>query len=373
MKYLFQTIFILTLILTSTGCQQSPEPLPILRIGHAPHDHHSALYIAAMNPDYFKKHGGIFLKEIVFRKEYTLISDSRPLARVIIDSSTGGKELIRKLSEEYFDIAFGGFPAMLYFIDHGNPIKIMTPIMAEGAGLVVRNDLPVNNWTEFVDYVRQQESPLRIGYKVAVSVQNLIFEKALRTEQIPYSKQLDDAQAKITVVNLHGAKNLIPAITNGLIDGFVIMQPYLALAEEKGAGKVIAMLSDMPPEGKWQGNPCCALAGNESYLQTQPEAAESLLILLMRANQFINDQPQDSARQISRWLNLSVTVVAKSLPTIQFSTDFSYSWQRGVNSWVESMIASGKLTNKVKKAHQQGRLEELIYDRKLHDKAKRAL
>ena len=373
MKYLFQTLFLLTAILASAACQKSSEPLPLLRIGHAPHDHHSALYIAAMNPVYFKEHGGIYLKETVFRKEYTLISGDRPLARVLIDSSTGGKELIRKLSEEYFDISFGGFPAMLYFIDQGSPIKIIAPVMAEGAGLVVRNDLPVNNWAEFVQYVHKQERPLKIGYKIAISVQNLIFEQALRETHIPYATKLDDAQAKIVVLNLHGAKNVIPAITDGLIDGFVIMQPFLALAEEKGAGKIIAMLSDMPPEGKWQGHPCCALAGNENYLRAQPEVTESMLTLLMLASRFINDQPRKSAEQIGCWLDVPTSVEEKSLPSIQFSTDFSDSWSRGVDFWVESMIKSGNLTNKIKEAYQQGNLEELIYNQGLHDSARRAL
>ncbi len=372
-KYILQTLFILTILLVSAACQQSAEPLPLLRIGHAPHDHHSALYIAAMNSDYFKEHGGIFLKETVFRKEYTLIAADRPIARVLIDSSTGGKELVRKLSEEYFDISFGGFPAMLHSIDQDNPIKILAPMMTEGAGLVVRNDLPVSSWTEFVEYVRKLEQPIKIGYKMAVSAQNLIFEQALRDTQIPYAKKLDNTQAKIIVLNLHGSKNLIPALTGGLVDGFVIMQPFLALAEEKGAGKVVAMLRDLPPHGKWQGHPCCALAGNEHYLQAQPEVAEAMLTLLMRATRFINEQPQQSAEQIGRWLDLPTSVEEKSLPTIQFSTDFSESWQRGVDFWVLSMIESGKLNNKVKVTYQQGGFDELISNRELYDRARSAL
>lgn len=373
MKYLSLALLLVAAILTSIACQKSSDPLPLLRIGHAPHDHHSALYIAAMNPEYFKEHGGIYLKESIFRKEYTLMSGDRFLARVILESSTGGKELIRKLTEEYFDISLGSFPAMLHFIDQGKPVKIMAPIMAEGAGLVVRKDLPVNNWGEFVEYTHKLERPLKIGYKMAISTQNLIFEQALREVHIPYASDLDNTQAKIVVVNLHGAKNLIPALADGLIDGFVLMQPFLALAEEKGVGRAIAMLSDMPPEGKWQGYPCCVLAGNNSYLLAQPETAEAILSLLMRATRFINEQPLLSAEQIGRWLNVPPSVEKNSLTTIQFSTDFSDSWNGGVDFWVESMIESGKLTDKVKEAYQQGNLEELIYNQKLYDKTKRAL
>lgn len=371
MKYLFHILCLIAVML-SAACQKSTEPLPVLRIGHAPHDHHAPLYVAAMNPDYFKEHGGIFLKEIVFRKEYTLIKGDRPLARVLIDSSTGGKELVRKLSEEYFDISFGGFPAMLHFIDQDNPIKILSPVMTEGAGLVVRTDLPVNSWPEFVEYVKEVEQPLKIGYKIAVSVQNLIFEQALLETNIPFSKKIDDNQAKIVVVNLHGSKNLIPAMNSGLIDGFVVMQPFLALAEDKGVGKVIAMLGDMPPQGKWQGHPCCALAGNKHYLSDQPEVAETLLTLLMGATRLINEQPQQSAEQVGRWLDVPSSVEEKSLPTMQFSTDFSDSWKSGVDFWVESMIENDRITNKVKQAYQQGGLDELIYRQDLYNRARGA-
>jgi NitT/TauT family transport system substrate-binding protein len=364
-------VLLVTVMLLS--CQNSNEILPVLRLGHAPHDHHSPLYIAAMNPDYFKENGGIYLKEITYQKEYQLFSGSRDLARVVVDSSTGGKELIRKLSEEYFDISFGGFPAMLHFIDQGSPIKILAPIMTEGAGLLVANDLPVSNWEEFVAYAQQRSNPLKIGYKTAVSVQNLIFEHALQESIVPYATSTSDPNAKIIGLNLHGPKNLIPALENGLIDGFVIMQPYLALAEEKGIGKTITMLSDMPPHGKWKGIPCCALATNNHFAQSHPEVAEAILTLILRANQFIVKNPAESATLVSRWLQVPESVEKKALSTIIFTTDYTVTWSNGVDFWTHSMIQSGRLKSKIKKAYEEGRLEQEIYNRNLYDKAREQL
>ncbi len=352
------------------SCQDGSDKLPVLRLGHAPHDHHSPFYIAALNPNYFKEHGGIYLDEIVYQQEYRLISGNRQLAKVIVDSSTGGKELIRKLSEEYFDLSFGGFPAMLHFIDQGNPIKIVAPVMTEGAGLVMAKRLPVTSWEDFVTYTQQISTPVKIGYKSAVSVQNLIFEHALKASGVPYSTTLSDPQAKVIGINLHGAKHLIPALENDLVDGFVIMQPYLALAEEKGVGRTITMLGDMPPFGKWQGVPCCALAGNDHYVRSYPEVAEAMLILMMRANQFITARPAESAKLIARWLQLPESIEEKSLPTIVFTTDFSERWDEGVDFWTQSMIDSGRLDNKIKAAYEEGRLKEIIYNRDLYDKAR---
>ena len=251
---------------------------------------------------------GIDLKEVIFKKEYQLYSGNQLLANLHVDSSTGGKELIRKLTENIFDMSFGGVPALLKFIDEGKQIHIIAPSNAEGAGLVMDRKLPIQTWIEFLAYVKASQKPVRIGYKIAVSVQNIIFEEALKSSGIVYSWDLNDSKAKVTLINLHGAKNLIPALADGLIDGFVIMQPFVALAEEKKVGRAVAMLNDLPPERKWKGSPCCALAASDSFLQTHPLVSEALTTLMLRANRYIVNEPKKSAAQIAKWLGMPISV-----------------------------------------------------------------
>ena len=366
-------LVLLLALLSSLGCREGEKPLPMLRLGHAPHDHHSPLYIAAMNPDYFKANGGIYLKEIVYRQEYLLVDRGRPLAKVVIEASTGGNELVRKLAEGLFDMCFGGVPAMLSFIDQGSPIRIVAPVMAEGTGLVVRRDLPAEDWQQFLAFIRQSGRPVKIGYKFAVSVQNLLFEQALQESGISFAEDGKNAAAQIQLVNLYGEKNIIPVLENGLVDGVVIMQPYLAMAQERGVGKVIAMLRDLPPAGKWQGSPCCALAASDAFAAAHPEAAQAMITLMLRSIAFINLDPASSADQIAQWLNTSPAVEMKSIPTIRFEQDYSEDWERGIRFWTETMIKSGLLTGKVKEAYDKGDLNRVIYNRELYDKAKKNL
>ncbi|BBO81801.1 ABC transporter substrate-binding protein [Desulfosarcina ovata] len=344
-----------------------------MRIGHAPHDHHSPLFIAALNPSYFKENGGIYLQEVVFRKEYRLISHGKLIADVIIDSVTGGKELIRKLHEEYFDISFGGVPAILHFIDQGADLKILSPVMAEGAGFAVRADLPFDDWDGFLQYVRCQDRPFRVGYKMAVSVQNIIFEKALQTSKISFGRSLDERDVQVQLLNLYGAKNLPSALSNGLIDGFVVMQPYLAQAKRDTKLKIVAMLSELPPNGNWKGHPCCALAANSVYLNTHPEESTALLALLMRANRYIREYPSQSALQISKWLGTSPDVEADALGTIRFGVDFDDDWNRGVHHWIQTMIDSGDLKDRVKRMFETDQTMSQIYAKDIYDRAKRTM
>jgi len=367
------SFLVVTALLAMTaagGCGKSSEPSPVIRVGHSPHDHHAPLYVAALNPDHFRERGDLYLREITAKKEYELVSGGVVTARVVIDSSVGGKELIRKLAEDHFDISFGGVPAMLAFIDKGAPIRIVSPVMAEGAGLVVPPDLPVDSWEEFLDHVRGREEPFRVGYKMGLSVQNLIFEAALDEVGISYSKDLDAGDAEIILVNTHGPKNLAPALEGGIIDGFVIMQPFLSLAEEKGIGKTIAMLSELPPRGRWEGNPCCALAASTVFVGSHPGPAEAFVTLMMRANAFVAERPGESAGLVAEWLGVPRPVEERSLPTIRFSVDSEGNWDRGVDFWVESMIDRNVLQGLVRESYRQGDHRELIYALELYRAAR---
>lgn len=365
LKFCLLPVLFVLLVSALVGCSKSePHKTPVLRIGHAPHDHHAPLYVAAMNPDYFREHGGVFLKEVRFRKEYILIRGNKELAHVVIDSTTGGKKLIRTLVEGHNDISFGGVPAMLGFIDQGSEIEILLPIQAEGSGLVVEPDIPAANWEEFVSYLKKRNGPLKIGYKTAVSVQNLIFETALDTISIPYTKDVEnpDPSARIILVNLFGAKNLLPALENGLIDGFVVNQPFVAMTEFKGSGRMVASLSDLPPAGQWRNNPCCALAANKEFVAAHPDIVDAFVELMLQAGRFIREDPEKSAGQIAAWLGIDPEIEKLSLPTIRYATGFDEDWNRGVEFWVGSMVRAGRLKRNVKTAYEQGQLYEKIYN-----------
>jgi NitT/TauT family transport system substrate-binding protein len=245
--------------------------------------------------------------------------------------------------------------------------------MAEGDGIFISKDLPISDWKSFVQYVKKQHTPLRIGYKIDISVQNLIFESALHEEKISYTSDLEDRDVDITLVNLHGAKNLIPSIKNGLIDGFVVNQPFLALAEHQKLGRFIAPLKELPPYGKWEGIPCCALAGNSYFIKQHRDITRSMVSLLLQANKFIQEQPQRAATQAAQWLNLPVSVEEHSLKTILFSVDFDRTWQNGLDFWITTLVQKGKLKDRVKTAQAKNALDETLYDTELYFQAREVI
>lgn len=348
-----------------TACQASPPPLPILRVGHAPHDHHTPLYVAASRPEYFRAHGGVYLEEVEPKVEYLLIQGDTRLARVVIDASTGGDELIRRLAEDQLDLALGGFPALLTQIDRGSPLRIIAPLMTGGNGLVLHRDLPATDWPGFVNLVRQSTTPVKIGYKTAGSVQDLLFEEILTRTGITHTRDLGDTRSQVLMVNLHGAANLIPALEAGLIDGFVVMQPFLAKAEAAGVGRLVGLLEDLaqvPGEAPLT-YPCCALGAREDGLRRHATAIDGFVHLLRDATRYAAAQPDDTARLVAQWLGGTAAEEASSLATIHFLAEFDAAWQRGAAAWVERLGREGLLSPQSLAAARDDTLWNRVYDR----------
>jgi len=153
----------------------------------------------------------------------------------------------------------------------------------------------------------------------------------------------------------------------------VVNQPLPARAEYMGIGKSIASLSELPPHGKWVGNPCCALGFCTEFIHLHPELAEALTTLIMRANIFIRENPDRAAEQVADWLEIETEVERRSLPTIKFTTEFDESWHRGVLFWIETMLEGGNLNGLIKKSYKEESLNNLLYSVELYEKARKNL
>ena len=96
----------------------------------------------------------------------------------------------------------------------------------------------------------------------------------------------------------------------------------------------------------------------------------TLLTLLLRANQYLSAHPEESARQVAEWLGVPPEVEQLSLPTIFFTTDYSPAWNRGVDFWIDNMVAAGKLQGLVKKARETNTLPGTVYDLEIYGRAR---
>lgn len=224
----------------------------------------------------------------------------------------------------------------------------------------MQRDSPVTDWASFVKAVKEGERPLKIGYKAPVAIAKLVFERALVAEGIAYGYDATDSKTRVVLVNFGSEKSPIPMMESKAIDGFVMNQPGVAVAVNKGLGKVVSELRDLPPEGKWVNHPCCCICATQQTLETYPEVVKGLLKVILLSTQLIN-QDQDLAIDCaSRWTKYDLAVEKDSVPTITYLAEPTDSWVAGMKTWAE-MAGDVKLfTGKYADASPEAFVDDLL-------------
>ena len=153
MRYGF--IFAAVAALAAAGCDKPSQPTggaaapPVtLTVGHVGHDHHLALYVAAL--DRFRKDYGLGLREVKAREVYDLVESGQAVARLRLVKVGGGSRMPAAMSRGEIEIGLGGTLPVAKFADGGQPFKIICPLQADGDMLVMQANSPVTDWASFV-------------------------------------------------------------------------------------------------------------------------------------------------------------------------------------------------------------------------------
>ena len=166
--------------------------VPTLKVAYLPTDHHASLFVAAKYPELFKNKYNIYLKEITPKKKYELYENGKKIANIeLIQIVEGGAKIMTLMAQKQVDIGFNGVPPAVFAIDKGTNAKIISALHGEGSAVVVRSDIPVNNWDEFVNWIKEQHKEgkqVKIGHPLPVSIQYVMIKKALEAEGITYTE-----------------------------------------------------------------------------------------------------------------------------------------------------------------------------------------
>jgi NitT/TauT family transport system substrate-binding protein len=328
-----------------TGCRrprtaEANRTLPTLRVGYVGHDHQLALYVAALGGERYRDTAGAWLREVRPREVYELVDGDDPLARLWMVKVGGASNMPAAMVRDDIQLGLGGLAPVSKFIDKGQPLKVIAPLQTDGDMLVMRSDSPIDTWEEFVAAARSADRPLRIGYKGPTAVAKMVFLRALQEVDLPFSHDPADSDAKVVLVHMIKGPNAIPMLSGSAgpraIDGFVMNQPVVALAEHKGIGKTIAHLRDLPPAGAWINHPCCVVAATEKTLADHPRAVRALLELIIIATRDIRADPSRAVEAAVAWGG-NREVEQRSIPTVTYIADPNDRWLANVRTWARMM------------------------------------
>lgn len=343
------SLLVAVLILLLPGCSKKAEEVPVLKIGHVGHDHHTALYVAALNGELFKNDYGIYLKEVRPKELYELYDGRKLVCELELYKVGGGSKMPTAMAQGSFDVGFGGIAAEAFFTDKGTPMKVISPLHNKGDMLVVGKGVDVDNWDSFVQMVKKRKEPLKVGFKAPKAIALLIFQAAMDEVGITYTYEARNLKANVLLMNMKGANQLNPAIRDGIIDAFICNNPFCAIAEEKGVGTCIADLNDLPP-GLWKDHPCCTIAAMTRVIEDKRQLVVKFLELIIIATKYMNENQDIAVKSASQWIGTSLEVEKKSIPTSGYSTDPDEQWLEGVYTWTKAMEnlghIKGSLANK---------------------------
>ncbi|MFP4354150.1 MAG: ABC transporter substrate-binding protein [Phycisphaerae bacterium] len=359
MRSVLATALVCLSLLAGCSSDESAQPAPpvTLRLGHVGHDHQLALYVAALRPDLLSENAPK-LRQVKPREVYDLISNGRPVARLILHKVGGGARMTTAIAADTIDVGLGGVAAAAKAREKGLPVKIIAPLQTDGDFLAVRADSPLSSWEDFAKAARRDERPLVIGYKAPVAVAKLVFAGALEAENISWSDQAQPG-AQVHLRNLMREASPIVLLETGEIDGIVWNQPAIAVAQAKGVARPICQLRDLPPSGKWTDHPCCAVVATQAVIDAHPDELTELLKVFILATREIQADPAMAAAVAAEWTGTREEIEAASVPTITYLAEPSESWRGGLLTWHGLMRQVGGFTGRYKETSAEAFADDL--------------
>ena len=343
--------------------------LPILKVGHVGHDHHTALYVAAQNSEMFKKDYGLYLQEMRPKELYALIDGKKKIAEIELYKVGGGSKMPTAMDQGMFDLGFGGVAAVAFHVDKQRPMKIISPLHSKGDMLVVGKNLSSTDWQSFIEEVKARPDPLKVGFKAPKAVALLIFQEALKEVGLSYTYDASELDKDVLLMNLKSAKQLNPSLNNDIIDAYVCNNPFCAIAEDKGIGRCIADLNELPP-GLWKDHPCCMIGAMNKVVQEKRDEVIKFLELIVIATDYMNADQSIAVNSASKWIGTSIKVEQASIPTSGYLTEPNEVWMNGIYTWARQMERLGHIKGQLKGKSDQ-EISDLLLDMSLINEARK--
>ncbi len=312
--------------------------LPTMRYAYTIGSNETSFIVAITEGEKYVR-DGYSLKTVVPKEKYLFLKEGKPIAQVDIIIGKGGSDLAILMGQGHADFATFSMSAAIAAIDQGIKIKIVSPYVLATGGLVIQSKIPVHNWDEMVAYIKKSDRPVKIGYHSPTSAPIIITRGALELAGLKGTDDPYDTSANILYVDLKGWPNLHPAMASGQIDMVAGPDPFPQVAEERGYGRYIVEFRKMPPSGKWENYPCCAMIATDAFINKHPDLVQAMVNFLQASGKWCNEHPQEAGKIAGEMQGISPEASAKLMPT--YLNSFTPSWMVGASFYVNSFNKLG--------------------------------
>jgi NitT/TauT family transport system substrate-binding protein len=218
-----------------------------------------------------------------------------------------GPELMSAFAAGALDMGYVGVaPATTAVANKTARVVVLAQVNTEGSAIVVKKDGKV------------QSIPDLVG-KVAVvpghaTVQDSLFRRAL----LKFKIQPD--QVKIMVLK---PPEMIGALRTDQTDAFIAWEPYPAKAVTTGVGRIIASSRDI-----WKDHPCCVLAADSGFLESNLEKAKSVVRGHVKAIDFIRQHREEAIKVGVKYTGMDEASVRLAMENVNYTPVLSVDGQK---------------------------------------------
>ena len=253
-------------LLSSLRARAAAEPDAPVRIGYLPITDATPLLVAHNN--------GLFEAEGIKAERPVLL---RSWAQVIEAFISGQVNVIHLLSP------------MTVWARYGSkvPAKVVAWNHVGGSGLTVAPDI-----TEV-----KQLGGKTVAIPFWYSIHNVVVQQLFRDNGLEPVSRAAAAAVAANEVNLVvlPPSDMPPALASKRIAGYIVAEPFNALAEELKVGRVQRFTGDV-----WRNHACCVVFMHEHDLNNRPEWSQKVVNAIVKAQLWTRDHRAEAAQILSK-------------------------------------------------------------------------
>lgn len=156
----------------------------------------------------------------------------------------------------------------------GAPVRILGWNHTNGSSLTVRRD---------VQHL-EQLAGTRVAIPYWWSIHNVVLQDMLRRAGLrPVVRTTPSAPSGAVELVVMSPSDMVPALDAGSISGYIVADPFNAVAEIKGVGRIHRFVGDV-----WRDHACCVVLAHQDLLDHDPVRVQGLVDSITAAQQWID-------------------------------------------------------------------------------------
>lgn len=126
------------------------------------------------------------------------------------------------------------------------------------------------------------------------SIHNVILQQLLAKAGLKPILKGEPGKGEVKLVVM-APPDMPPALANGSIAGFIVADPFNAISELNGGGKILRFTGDV-----WQNHACCVVVMHQDTIDQRPEWAQKVVTALARAQLYTRENRAATAELLSK-------------------------------------------------------------------------